>query len=109
MLSKTVKARRSWNRALRREPAWRVAMCSYKMQQLTIVRLHVMHLQSLVAPPGEEAIHLAKIQAKLEDVENLKYQRDHMLREDWYTELDLLNGHHCDMRSWMILLYTNED
>lgn len=106
MLKKAVKERRRFNRALRSEPAWRICMQSYKMQQLTIVRLHLQHLHSQL-PLAEVEMQLnieAKIKAKEADVEHLKHQQKHMTREAWYEELDSLNGHHSDQRAWVRLL-----
>jgi hypothetical protein len=107
MLSKAVKERRRFNRMLRSEPAWNVCMKSYKMQQLTIVRLHLQHLYSHLSHVADPHIQLEvkeKIKAKEADIENLKHQQSHMTREEWYAELDSLNGHHSDQRAWVRLL-----
>lgn len=113
MLSKAVKYRRSINRALRSMPCWRFCMQSYKTQQLTIVRLHIQHLESMpVESSASVDEHLKldeKLQAKRKDIEVLKEQREHMTREEWYSELDKLQGHHHGQREWMRLLITNDD
>jgi hypothetical protein len=80
------------------------------MQQLTIVRLHLQHLHSQL-PLAEAEMQLrveAKIKAKEADIEHLKHQQEHMTREEWYAELDQLNGHHCDQRAWVRLLLEGE-
>jgi hypothetical protein len=112
MLSKAVKERRRYNRALRSEPAWKVCMRSYKMQQLVIVRLHVQHLENMVVPEDADGktrvAHVIKLDEKKKDIEQLKHQQKHMTREEWYAELDQLQGHHCDQRAWVKLLLEGE-